>query len=176
MIFILTGPVHSGKTSLLKKAVVEWKEGKIKVDGFLSLAVREKGKMSGYDLFDLKNETSLPLLRRKGNTDWQRTGSYFFLPSGLARAERIILRSREAELGVMDEIGPLELAGKGFWPALLQVIFRPGARILLVIREAILNDFRLAFGQSEIKVFDVTGQGVLAQLVETVQKNVFPSS
>jgi len=39
MIFILTGPVHSGKTTFLKKVVNELKEQNFQIDGFLSEAV-----------------------------------------------------------------------------------------------------------------------------------------
>ncbi len=172
MIFILSGPVHSGKTTLLKRAIHELKKQGIGVDGFLSEAILEDQAVAGYDLFDIKNEITIPLIRKTGEPAWQRIGDFFFLPQGLTMAKDIILRSREADLGVVDEVGPLELFGKGFWPALLQVIFQPSASFLLVVRESIIHDFLVLLGQSEVNVFDVRQERALSRLVEEIIKAV----
>jgi nucleoside-triphosphatase len=172
MIFILTGPVHSGKTTLLERAVHKLKKDKVKVDGFLSKALREEQEVIGYDLFDLKEETAVPLLRRTGKREWQRVGSFFFLPSGLDKAERIILRSKDAELSVVDEIGPLELYGKGFWPALKQVLFPPETAYLVVVREKILEDFLAVLERSQTKIFDVKDEETLSRLTEEIREAV----
>ncbi len=172
MIFILTGPVHSGKTTLLEKAVHVFREHKVKVDGFLSKALREGQELIGYDLFDLREGSSIPLLRTKGEKEWQRVGSYFFLPSGLDEAERIILRSKDADLSVVDEIGPLELSGKGFWPALKQVLFPPQAVYLIVVRERILEDFFGVLERSQTRVFDIRDEDILSQLTEEIRAAV----
>ena len=125
MIFILTGPVHSGKTTTLKRIIQQVERENLVVDGFLSEAVFKDQERAGYDLFDLKKEKSIPLLRKSGKKDWQSVGSYFFLPSGLEAAQRIISRSQNSDICVVDEIGPLELSGKGFWPALKPILFPP---------------------------------------------------
>lgn len=172
MIFILTGPVHSGKTTLLKRAVHELKKQGIGVDGFLSEAIIEGQAIAGYNLFDIKSEITIPLIRKTGQRAWQRIGDYFFFPQGLTMAKDIILRSREADLGVVDEVGPLELSGKGFWPALLQVIFRPSVSFLLVVRESVIRDFLVLLGQSEVIVCDVKQERVLSRLIAEIKKAV----
>ncbi len=169
MIFILTGPVHSGKTTLLEKAVRRLKKDKVKIDGFLCKALRKEQEVIGYDLFDLRKRGAIPLLRRTGEREWQRVGSYFFLPSGLDEAERIILRSKDAELSVVDEIGPLELSGKGFWPALKQVLFPPETAFLVVVREKILEDFLVALKRSQTRIFDVRDEEALSRLIEEIR-------
>ena len=168
MIFLLTGPVHSGKTTTLKKAVLRLKDHALDVHGFLSEAVFEGQERTGYDLFDLKEEKSVPLLRITGDKDWQRVGSYFFIPSGLEKAERILLRAGEADVCVVDEVGPLELTGKGFWPALERVLFPPSAVFLISLRESILEDFRRILEKQEAEVFDVREKDVLSRLTEKI--------
>jgi len=172
VIFVLTGPVHSGKTTLLETAVHEFRKSKVKIDGFLSKAIREGQEVIGYDLFDLREGSSVPLLRRTGERAWQRVGSYFFLPSGLDEAERIILRSKDADLSVMDEIGPLELSGKGFWPALKQVLFPPQTVYLIVVRDKIFEDFLNILGKSQTSVFDVRDEETLFRLTEEIREIV----
>lgn len=172
MIFILTGPVHSGKTTLLEKVVRRLKKDKVKIDGFLSKALREGQEVTGYDLFDLREGEAVPLLRRTGERKWQRVGSFFFLPSALDKAERIILRSKDTDLAVVDEIGPLELSGKGFWLALKQVLFPPQTVYLVVVREKILEDFLAVLERSQARIFDVRNEEVLSRLTEEIREAV----
>jgi nucleoside-triphosphatase THEP1 len=169
MIFILTGPVHSGKTSLLKNVVRELRRQKYRIDGFLSEAVWEKEETVGYDLFDLREERSFPLIRRTGEKKWQKIGSYFFIPQGLARAEEIILREKDVDILVVDEVGPLELSGKGFWPALRQVIFNPVKSFLFVARINILEDFLKTLGECEVKIFDIKNKESFSRLIEEIK-------
>ena len=169
MIFILTGPVHSVKTTLLKKVVRELKEQKYRIDGFLSEAVWEKEETVGYDLFDLKEERSIPFIRKTGEKEWQKIGSYFFIPQGLAEAEKIILQGKEAYILVVDEVGPLELSGKGFWPALKRVVFQPLTIFLFVVRINILEDFLAILGEGDVKIFNIKNKELFHQMIEEIK-------
>lgn len=170
MIFILTGPVHSGKTTLLKKVACELKERSFEIDGFFSEAVWKNEERIGYDLFDLKKERAIPFIRKIGEKEWQRIGSFFFIPQSLAEAKKIILRCKDADTVVLDEVGPIELAGKGLWPALEKVIFNPLTRYLLVVRVNILEDFLKLLGKSEVKIFDIKNKEIFPQIVEEIKR------
>lgn len=170
MIFILTGAVHSGKTTLLKKAVYELKKQKFRIDGFLSLAVLKDDEIVGYDLFDLKEEKSIPFIRKKGEKEWQRIGSFFFIPQSLAEAEKIIHRGKDADILVVDEVGPLELSGKGFWLALKEIVFKSSTKCLLVIRLNILKNFLEKFGTSDVRVFDIREKEIFSRMVRELKK------
>jgi len=170
MIFILTGPVHSGKTTLLKRVVQEFKRKKLVVDGFLSEAVFRGEERIGYDLFDLIGEKSIPLIRREGKKDWQRVGSYYFVPSGLEKAQRIISRSKNSDICVVDEVGPLELSGKGFWPALKPILFPPLIPFLITVRKSILEDLLNILEETDTDVFDVRERDVYSRLIEEITR------
>ncbi len=154
---------------MLKNIVRELKEQKYKIDGFLSEAAWKKEEAIGYDLFDLKEERSIPFIRRTGEEEWQKIGAYFFIPQSLAEAEKIILRGKEADILVVDEVGPLELSGKGFWPALKQVVFQPLTSFLFVVRITIPEDFLARLGMSEVKIFDIKNKDSFAQLIEEIK-------
>jgi nucleoside-triphosphatase THEP1 len=168
MIFILTGPVHSGKTTLLKRVAQEFKRKKLVVSGFLSEAVFGGQERVGYDLFDLKEEKSIPLIRREGKKGWQRVGSYFFVPSGIEEAQSIVSRSQNSDICVVDEVGPLELSGKGFWPALKPILFPPLIPFLITVRQSILEDFLGILGETDTKVFDMREEDVYSRLIEEI--------
>ncbi len=155
MIFVLTGPVHSGKTSLLRKLVGEWNRQGIGLDGFLSLAVLRGGEIIGYDLFDLRRKKRLPYLRKEGPTDSEKVGPFFFIPDALETAKKIVLRWRRTNLLIIDEAGPLELQGRGIWPALQSVLPDPALRCLLVVRRSALAEFRDRLKMVPLQVFDI---------------------
>ena len=150
MIHILAGPLHSGKTTLLTASCQAWQKAGFRFEGFLSPTVWDGDRIEGYDLVDLRAEKRIPYLRREGEEEWERSGSFFFLPDALAQAQAIIRRAPEAEVLIVDEFGPLELRGGGLRPALDDVLGRPGHKVLLVVREDILEDVVRQFGEASI--------------------------
>ena len=88
---------------------------------------------------------------------------------GLSWAKKIILRSREAEILVVDEIGPLELSKQGLWGVLEQVIFQRVQEYLFVLRREILEDFLKMVGKIEIRIFDIEEEDVFPRLIEEIQ-------
>ncbi len=172
MIYLLTGPIHSGKTTLLREVVQEMKRENLNVHGFLSEVILKNEKVIGYDLFDLKEEKAIPFIRKGGEKEWQKIGSFYFIPQSLAEASKIILRSHGADLLVVDEVGPLEMGGKGLWPALEQVIFQPRAKYLLVARTSVLEDFLKFLGKSKVSIFDIREKDVLSRMLEEIKKAV----
>jgi nucleoside-triphosphatase THEP1 len=155
MILVLTGPVHSGKTSLLENLVRELSEQGVTIEGFLSLAVFRDGEHIGYDLLDLKEHKTRPYIRKEGEPNWERVGPHFFIPEGLETAKKMIWHHREDSVLVVDEAGPLELQGRGLWPALRDTLSNPSLRCLLVVRRNVLGEFRKLLGQIPLKVIHI---------------------
>ncbi|MCJ7679933.1 MAG: hypothetical protein MUP70_04325, partial [Candidatus Aminicenantes bacterium] len=77
MLTLLTGPVHSGKTTLLNTVVTRLKEDKKSITGYLSLSLRRKGSVVGYDLWNCRTGEREPFLRTEGRAHWERTGPFF---------------------------------------------------------------------------------------------------
>ncbi len=155
MIIVLSGPVHGGKTTFLEQSLGRWTSRGLALSGFLSIAVSNPAGEPEYDLLDLKEGRRLPYLRRAGEAGWERTGPYYFVPATLDLARSLVAGAGPEELLIVDEVGPLELAGGGLWTALQNVIFRPEGRALLVVREEILEDFVVRLGSHAPLIFDV---------------------
>lgn len=119
------------------------------------MAVIRDQNVSGYDLFDLKEQKSIPFIRRNGDKEWEKIGPFYFIPQGLAHAKKLILLSKEDSVLIIDEIGPLELKGQGFWPAIKHVIFSDWRIFLVVVRRSILNDFLNIINEKPVEIFDV---------------------
>lgn len=166
MIIILAGPVHRGKTMLVQKSLSRWASRGFRFGGFLSIAVREGSGPVEYDFLDLKDGRRLPFLRRTGEPDGERIGPFHFVRQTLEIARSLILGSDPAEVLIVDEVGPLELAHAGLWPALREVIFKPERKTLLVAREEILEDLYRLLGTTmplSVDVSDPNAQRLLDQ-------------
>jgi nucleoside-triphosphatase len=172
MLLILSGPVHSGKTTLLKKIITELKKGEYYIDGFLSHPVKKKKETIGYDLLDIKEEILTPFITKSGEKNWQNIGPFFFNPQGLEKAKQIIDRSIGADLLIIDELGPLELKNRGLWPLLKPVLQNQKISILLVIRDNILADFLNRMDKKKTVLFYNRQNDVFGEMIRTIKRIV----
>ena len=143
-LFILTGQVQSGKTSLLARICAEMTKQGWVLNGLLSQAYFKEERFSGYNGHDLYTGATFPLIRTKGEPEWDHIGRFYFLPEGMKKAKDSILAVKTARLTVIDEMGPLELADGGFWKPFLK-LEKLGQPMLVVIREELLAAFSTRF-------------------------------
>ena len=172
MLLILTGRIHSGKTTRLRRLVSEWRAQGISLDGYLSPAVFESGRRIGYDCLDLGTGDCLPFLRRRGEDGWERVGPYFFIPQTLEKAKKMIRAHDLRKILVLDEIGPRELQGGGVWPALEEALCGLSLRCLLVVRKDILDRFRRTAQVRPERVFAIDESGLPSALTAAVQASL----
>ncbi len=153
MVYVITGAIHSGKTSLVSDVVDVLRDKGVAVCGFLSVAVIEGGRYLGYDGVDVKGGGKFPLLRNTADKGSLKAGGFYFVSEGIKRACGIIEESKTGEVVVIDELGPAEIVGgKGLWRSALGV-FSEGRYALVVVREGLLEKFRSLAGQAEVRVY-----------------------
>lgn len=141
MVYFITGPVNSGKSNLLLSLYNKQKSG----DGFYNRKVISKTGYTGQDIVWLSTGVSMPfsVLQEHIPKDWDETYSYkdySFSRSGLCFTEIIIdkiLNNREKAF--IDEIGPLELNGKGIYKGFCRLL-QSEKDIYAVVRDKCLPD------------------------------------
>ena len=168
-IVLVTGPVGAGKTTLVEECAVRARTRGGRVGGYVSRRVlSEAGEREGYDLVPLDGGPAGPFLRRGGAGGRERTGRWVLLPAGLVRAEAILRRGVEGGWLVVDEVGPLEMRGRGIWPALEARLRAGEGRTLIVAREKIVEALEERLTGRVMRVFR-TGEpglpGTLAALL-----------
>lgn len=129
-VVILIGAIHSGKTNALQK----WIAGK-NVAGILTPIVNDYRV-----LFSIADGVYFDLESRSSETETIAVGRYVFLKAAFEKASVILtsaLKRDEIEWLVVDEIGPLELAGEGLHDPILEIL-KGKKSVILVVREAIL--------------------------------------
>jgi nucleoside-triphosphatase THEP1 len=169
MIFLLTGPVRSGKTTLVKNTLSAVKESSFRISGYLSPAIWKGEDFLGYDLLDLRDNRTYPFIRKRGEEKWEKIGRFYFLPKTLDLAEKIILKARRADITVVDEVGPLELSGGGVWSALKKVLAEPELKFLLVVRSSILSRFQSRIESEKIKIFHVKQATTQEKIIKSLE-------
>jgi nucleoside-triphosphatase THEP1 len=155
MIRIVTGGIHSGKTT---KLIDIWRAHPVG-DGFV--CVKNCADGLGYDLVRLSTGERTPFIRETGqlSTDWReafRFDKFSFSASGMEFAEGIIsvlIKSRVSPIFI-DEVGPVELQGNGF-DALFRKAIESGSDIYVAIREACVDDVLRQFGIREYRIISV---------------------
>jgi nucleoside-triphosphatase THEP1 len=141
-ITILTGEVHSGKTTFLQHWLIDKKDPR----GILTPV--EEGKRI---FLDIATGLRFPM-EAEGNEESISVGKYQFSKSAFAKAKEIILAARFLPgILIIDELGPLELREKGFFDVVKKLLATENdqQQLLLVTRKSLLEEMREKFGWEE---------------------------
>jgi nucleoside-triphosphatase THEP1 len=155
---VLSGPTGSGKTTLAL-AVVECLRGRgVRVAGILAPGLLDHGRRTGFDIINLATGARAPLAREQQDTPgaharWSR---FAFHDEGLALGRRALGTDAErAEVIVVDEVGPFELAGGGWAPA-LDALTRFSGRVVFVVRDSLVEEVTARWGSDDSVVYRVS--------------------
>ncbi|MBU2650953.1 MAG: hypothetical protein KKA81_08460 [Bacteroidetes bacterium] len=170
---ILTGPIDSGKTGLLKN-LIDASDHLPGSRGFLSVKHFEEGIFKGYDLIDLPSGEMFVLCRLEGESGWVHQGRYFFNPETINKGNDIILvaiRNRSPLL-IIDEIGPLELSGGGWGPSLEKIDEYEG-KMVWVVRQSLTELVRKKWWVKEKKstCLDISDDNIKEKLSSIIKSN-----
>ncbi|MCS7240302.1 MAG: DUF2478 domain-containing protein [Candidatus Bipolaricaulota bacterium] len=135
---IVTGPIGSGKTQAVSTlAEILGKEG-WRVAGVVAPRILRGRETVGYLVRDISTEREILLCSlTPPGTKFRR---FYFSPEALAFANKVLLAAaKEAEVVVIDEVGPLELSGNGFAPGLIACVRSP-AYLVLTARPHIVEE------------------------------------
>lgn len=136
MVHIITGRQNHGKTNKILSIYEKLKKG----DGFITRKLFRYHCFIGYEIVRLQTRESIPFAYKREYTphDWDeiyKYGSFTFSKKALRFAEKIITESINKGVSpvFIDEIGPLELDGKGFSNILREVLDK-GENVYLTVR------------------------------------------
>jgi nucleoside-triphosphatase len=148
-VYIISGTQGSGKTGFAKKLVNMLTAADIPVSGFYAEGFWFEGQRSGFDIVEI-NGTSRQCLcntvAEKGDETFRR---FSFKQKGLKLGRKLLKNALgQKQVVIVDEVGGMELQGKGWADAIRQLLTNPPAVIILVVREslveAVTERFRIA--------------------------------
>jgi nucleoside-triphosphatase THEP1 len=136
-IYILTGPVQTGKTT----ALINWFSNSNDVYGILTPVVNGKR-------FFMNAQTNerFPMEAAEYDDDILAVGRFIFSKAGFEKAIQVI-RDAVDKKGwlVIDEIGPIELRGEGFSELLKEILAIRKEKIVLIVREGLVEKVKEQF-------------------------------
>lgn len=146
-IFILSGPIQSGKTTRLLK----WCEGRNDVAGILT------PDMDGRRYFmDVASKELFRMEATENEKNILGIGKYKFSKAAFERASQILSNAINKNSGwiIIDEVGPLELKGEGFSEVIKKLFsISPQLNIVLVVRENLFATVLQYFNIQEYSLF-----------------------
>lgn len=156
MVWIVTGGIDKGKTA---RVLVLWEDLKeLGHDGIVSVKVFEGDELKCYALRRLSDGTEKMLAVKEESKVFRlQSGGLFFDPDAFLWADEVIdeiSRDPHCEGIIIDEIGPLELRGMGFYDAFTEALLS-GKDVLAVVRKSSLEDVLDTFEIEEYVLIDV---------------------
>jgi len=149
MILILTGPTRNRKTSTL----MSWCAGRDDCGGILSPDVDELRK-----LYNVRDKTFIPWQRETPLPGDVIVGRFSFDPDGFVTATGWLnehMRDPQVRHLILDEVGHLELQGKGWDTWLRTSLPLPKDKtLILVIRRPLLDDIINRYQLEEVSLVD----------------------
>lgn len=157
-IFILTGERQSGKTTFLKELIRIIRSKGINPGGFISEGIHEGENRTGFNLIDISTGSETELCSTVERPGMIRQGRFWFSREALHKGEEIIRQAVSSRSGiiVIDEVGPLEISGKGWYDAIENATATSDAVHIWTVRKSLINKAARRWITGNVTVVDTT--------------------
>ncbi|MBI5243035.1 MAG: DUF2478 domain-containing protein [Elusimicrobia bacterium] len=138
------------------------------VGGVLAPGLWEEGVRGGFDAVDLGTGERRTFCRRNGPETWQALGAFRFSPEGLSFGLKALAEARrkDADIILIDEVGPLELQGQGWAPELDALAAERRKPMVWVVRSGLVAAVRQKWGLAQARVWEAGEERAEALLTE----------
>jgi len=157
-IYLVIGDREEGKTAFLRKMVDDlMAEGK-KVSGFLAIGMHDPdGVRSGFTIRNIETGEEAEFCVTDGNPHWEKVGRFRINPDGLAKGYEWMAseRIRHSDILVIDELGPLEMAGKGWSDLIGRILQEDPKTMIWTVRRNLAAKIAVKWNVGEVKVIDI---------------------
>ncbi len=152
MVSIICANRNSGKTTFANNLI---SKDSSKYIGFLSLSSPNK---DSFYLYDINTHDKIVLMSEKINVNYERIGRFYIEPFAFEKAYDSLLNQvendKEHRCVVLDEIGQLELNGKGF-DNLMEKLIDLNVDLLLCIRVDFVDSVIKKYGIKNYSIIEV---------------------
>ena len=154
-VFIISGRSGEGKTSLLLQVIKILTNKGLNIYGFYAEGKWEQNTRSGHCLVEIGGESRIELCTTNKTEGWQKEDRFYFNPNAIKTGNNIIEQATESEaqLIVIDEIGPFELQGK-IWAKRFSALLKSSkVPILITTKQKLINAVVTKFGITDFIEF-----------------------
>lgn len=170
-IILITGKVQEGKSGFIKSFIELCQQHRLNLAGFVAEGTFKNDKRDSFTLIDIATGKRVALAKRTKMEGWSRYRDFYFNPEGFKAGGEMLGGGLErgADLLVLDELGPMELAGEG-WSSIIEKLDNNyDIPQLWVVRERILREVRDRWNVPKQNVVYVAGADA-EQLIQKVKE------
>ncbi|PWI48019.1 hypothetical protein CEE45_08955 [Candidatus Heimdallarchaeota archaeon B3_Heim] len=165
--FLITGPHKAGKSTLCLDILNHVQTRELSTGGVITL----QNNVRWFYLIQSKKKV---LFEARNHESSVSIGKFRISEENLQLALQHIAQGLDCEYLFIDEIGILEMSGKGYFPVLETALTRPQGNII-VIRESIfdnfLSEFSLKFDYEVLRCSFGKNKSLLNQVKRKIDKN-----
>lgn len=169
-IYIVAGAVQQGKTTFIQNVVAGLRANYIGVAGFLSLGEFTNGMRSGFKLMQISSGKQIKFCKDVPVDGWLKFRKFYFNPDGFCAGHSWIKEGIESETSVLviDELGPMELDGNG-WFSTVSLLHSYAGVSVFVVRRVLVDALLELFQWKNVKIVDVEQYQPQEFVVELLQ-------
>jgi len=157
-VVIISGDIHQGKTTVAQKVVSILLEQGVRIGGFLAIGEDEEGVRTGFSIKEIETGKTMVLCSVKTDATSTKTGKFYFNDTAIQWGNRLLAPENldNKDLVVIDELGPLELAGKGWAAAIEKICVQNSLPQLWIVRKSIVEKMAGKWNVGNIYVYDIS--------------------
>jgi nucleoside-triphosphatase len=171
-LILWTGPKHTGKTTGVLQLVEAIRGEGLVVAGVVAPSIRRDGRLVGFRCVDLGTGKQAPLAQLgRGHA---QTGRFSFHHEGLQLGAQALSpeATRNADLILVDEYGPFELASGGWRKAVDRLMVCRGAPILMVVRQELADQVAQVYPQCPCRQLPANDPDSITKVIALLEGKV----
>ena len=157
-IFLISGPVGSGKTTKVLKIIEDFRAKNISIGGLYSPRILEGETTIGYDVVDIQTNHRTSFLMKSIDETLAKIGRYSIIPAGLEAGYEALdfSNDRITQLIVIDEVGNLELENKGWASQIEELLNNHSIYLLFTVRDIYTESVIQKWNLNSYKLFKIS--------------------
>lgn len=173
-IYLLSGEVHSGKSTFMGQLADACLEKELTLAGFVATGTFNDDRRDSFILRDLSSDASFLLGTIEKRANWIKHRDFYFDPAAIARGEELIRTGLEnkVDLIILDELGPMELAGNGWSGAIRMLEENFKIPQVWVVRKRIIKEVKDRWNIPDDNIYSLEST-TFQQLLENLDQFIF---
>ncbi|TVQ16033.1 MAG: hypothetical protein EA361_04840 [Bacteroidetes bacterium] len=169
-VFILTGRINQGKTTLTWQIATKLISEGYHIRGFITKGNTNDNYRNAYSIKNLQTAEEEKLCSTEPDKTKPNFGRFYFEKRGMEKGNRIIVESISipTDLLIIDELGPMEMNNECWASAIEKIVEKNVCAQFWVIRKRLVKPFMRKWNVGNIILFDLE-QDTLDQIVETIK-------
>jgi nucleoside-triphosphatase THEP1 len=156
-VWLVTGEIHAGKTGFMEKLADLCRLREIQAGGFIVKGEFINNRRDRLRLINVATRESIEMATRSVRAGWNVFRGFYFNPEAFKFGKEILRISLTggSRVVLLDEVGPLELEGGGWFDMMDEMVSARGTESIWAVRESIRQRVQETWGVPEKRVFSI---------------------